>query len=481
MTGSTPSLPPLLAFEINGEVHRCAGDQALDPLLDYLRDQAGLKGTKEGCRSGECGACMVLVETSGSWQAINSCLATLGQLHGRRIVTIEGVATTAGRNLHPAQEAMIDCRAAQCGFCTPGMVMALVSATTNGPTGVADTGAALAGNLCRCTGYRPIREALSRVHALPAMVPGEAQWMPDPQTQVSHHSPVGDLVFLAPATLDELLTCRQQHPEAVLLAGGTDLMNAWHTGGQRPRSVISLRNVAALGEIIDESGGLRIGSGAPLNQVFGALLRTYPELAEFLRRFASPGINAMATLAGNLQTASPVGDLIPLMIALGACVELSSTRGTRSVAVEAFITGRRSTALAVDEVITAILLPARTPDQWVFARKVAKRFDQDITSLSLVANFTLHEGRIESAKLCCGGMSAAVYRAARTEAALTGRLFNHSTIESACLALGEDYQPIDDLRGSAAYRRTVAANLLRKLLLDYAGTEPVSLWRATRR
>ncbi len=494
MIEHSPVVSTPIELEINGRVFVCSPKQALEPLLDYIRAQPGLTGTKEGCGTGECGACMVLLESPTGWQAINSCLLSLGQTHGQRVVTIEGVGELVNSVLHPAQEAMITCRAAQCGFCTPGMVMTLASmslasmslastTTSDCESGEtvrkkADLQAALAGNLCRCTGYRPILDAAERFTSRLTTVRNSIPGKRFARKSRCH----GELPrFFAPVTLDELLSLRNDYPEAVLLAGGTDLMIRWNESGTYPQTVISTRDVEALGELTRQPEQIRIGASVPLQRVFQILLEQYPELTEYLRRFASPAINTMATLAGNLQTASPVGDMIPLMVVLGASVTLASTTSLRSIPVADFYQNYRATDIRPTEVITAVLLPQRQPHQHIFAYKVAKRFDQDISTLTAVAALTIHDSVITKATICYGGMSATVHRARQTEKSLIGRPFDTTSVEVAGLTLEQDYSPISDLRGSSDYRRRVAANLLRKMLIDYGGTESTSAWQVSQR
>ena len=485
-SSSLSSIP--IELEINGRPFICSPEHALQPLLDFVRLQSGLKGTKEGCRTGECGACMVLLASPEGWQAVNSCVYPMGQAHGQQVVTIEGVGDSITSILHPAQEAMISCRASQCGFCTPGMVMSLASLQTfdhesgEADRKPADLQAALSGNLCRCTGYRPILDAAARLTSRRPTVQAPLQ-TPLRHTRFPANSRchAGRSTYFAPGTLDQLLALRQDHPGAALLGGGTDLMTHWLETGSTPRTVISTMNVDVMDRVTMQSSLIRIGASVSMRRVFQVLIEPYPELEEYFRRFASPAINAVATLAGNLQTASPIGDMIPLMMVLGASVELASATSVRSIPVEKFYRGYRTTDFGPDEVITAVLVPVRRPGQHVFAYKVAKRFDQDISALTLVAALTMGGTTVDEAAICYGGMSGIVHRASQTEAALIGRVFDNASVEEAILCLHRDYSPVSDLRGSSDYRRQVAANLLRKSVIDYNGTEPTSIWQLSRR
>ncbi|MDQ1081392.1 xanthine dehydrogenase small subunit [Pseudoroseomonas cervicalis] len=449
-----------IAFILNGEARTLPAETLPGTtLLDWLR-ATGLTGTKEGCAEGDCGACtVVLEEADGARTPINACLAVLGQMQGRAIRTVEGLSRPGAP--HPVQRAMAEGDATQCGFCTPGIVMsAWAHAREGGPAHEA-----LAGNLCRCTGYRPILSVFEGVQddgaAPPALPPPRSAELAAPGQ-----------VFHAPVTLAEALALRAAYPEAWLLAGGTDLGLRFAEHRERPARILGLGAVAELRGLEIGADMLRIGAALP----YGALLRALrglPELAPLaglLARLGSRQIRGMGTLGGNLGTASPIGDALPPLLALGAMVELqSAARGARSLPVAEFLTGYRRTALAPDELITAIELPRPPPGAILACEKLSKRHDQDISTVSAAFLLELEEGRIRQARLAFGGMAATVLRAAGAEAALTGAPLAEASFAAAAQALAGDVAPLSDGRGSAEYRLRGAQGLLMRLF-----------WRATR-
>lgn len=452
-----------IAFLLNGEPRRLP--PATPPgatLLDWLRapDGAGLPGTKEGCAEGDCGACtVVLEEADGGRIPVNACLALLGQMHGRAIRTVEGLG--GGAAPHPVQRAMAEGDATQCGFCTPGIVMSAWAHAREG--GAADE--ALAGNLCRCTGYRPILavfEALTEDGAPPPA--------PPPVESAAFTAP--GQVFHRPASLAEALALRAAHPEAWLLAGGTDLGLRVSEHREKPGRILGLSGVAELQALEVHPGRLLIGAGVTYARLLRAIapLPDLAPLAAYLRRLGSRQIRGMGTPGGNLGTASPIGDALPPMLALGAELVLASAaRGERRLPVAEFLTGYRRTALAPGEIIAAIDLPRPPPGAILACEKLSKRHDQDISTVSAAFLLRLGEGGIAGARLAFGGMAATVVRAPAAEAALAGAPLTEASFEAAAAALARDLTPLDDGRGSAAYRMRGAQGLLRRLY-----------WRATR-
>jgi xanthine dehydrogenase small subunit len=442
-----------IGFVLNGHPVTVAADvPAATSLLDWLRGPAGLTGTKEGCAEGDCGACTVVLEDAGR-TPVNACLTLLGQLHGRALRTVEGLRDPAGAP-HPVQTAMAQADATQCGFCTPGIVMSAWAHAQQG----GDVHDALAGNLCRCTGYRPILAALAGLAEAadppsPAPPPGAGRFTTPGQ------------VFHLPATMTELLSLRAAHPDALLLAGGTDLGLLVSEGRELLPSVICLLNVPELQRIEARPDGLLLGAAVSYERL---LRRIGPDdplaaLAPLLRRLGSRQIRGLGTLGGNLGTASPIGDALPPLLALGATVTLRSRRGARELPVEAFLLGYRRTALAPDEVIESVFLP-HPPEGSVFAcEKLSKRHDQDISAVGAALLLQLRDGRVAAARLAFGGMGPMPARAPQAEAALLGAPWSAATIEQAAAALAADFAPLSDWRATAAYRAAAAANLLRRL------------------
>ena len=420
-------------------------------LLDWLRDRRGLKGTKEGCAEGDCGACTVVLERAGGKrEAINSCIVLLGQIDGQSVRTVEGLRGTDGAP-HPVQVAMAEADATQCGFCTPGFVMSAYAFAVGGEKPDLDTiHDALAGNLCRCTGYRPIVEAMTKVAGLPV--------------EPAHAAPArtgsavfGD-TFFAPCSLPELLALRTRHPEALLLAGATDLGLLASRDRKPPAKVIHVANVPELTAITEDKERITIGAAATYAEAMPALIAAYPALKTYLARLGSRQIRSVGTIGGNIGTASPIGDMPPVLLALEASLRLVSLRGARDLPLEEFFLGYRETALAADEVIQSVSMPRLWPGEVFFCDKASKRRDQDISTVAGAYRLRIRNGRIEDVRMGFGGMSATPKRASHAEAALLKDGF-----AAAAAALAKDFQPIDDWRGSAAYRLQVATNLLRRL------------------
>lgn len=445
-----------IRFRLNDQLIELSGVSPMTTLLDWLRDHRGLKGTKEGCAEGDCGACTVVLEdVGGRREAMNSCIALLGQMDGRAVRTVEGLRRADG-SPHPVQMAMAEADATQCGFCTPGFVMSAFAFAAGGePPDPATIHDALAGNLCRCTGYRPIVAAMTRVAGLAVEPP-----TPEPARD---RSVSFDGVFHAPRSLGELLSLRAAHPEASLLAGATDLGLLASRSRRPPGSVIHVAHVPELTAITENKEQLTIGAAAPYARAMPALIANYPALATYLTRLGSRQIRTLGTIGGNIGTASPIGDMPPVLIALETTLRLVSERGVRDLPIEDFFLGYRKTALAADEVIERLAMPKLWPGEVFFCDKLSKRRDQDISTVAAAYRLRVVDGRIDDARVGFGGMAATPRRALLVEAALKGQPVSLATFEAAAAAVAREFQPIDDWRGSASYRLTAAANLLRRL------------------
>jgi len=444
-----------ICFTLNDQPVEVAGLSPMTTLLDWLRDRRGLKGTKEGCAEGDCGACTVVLERDGKAEAINSCIALLGQVDGQSVRTVEGLLGKDGAP-HPVQAAMAESDATQCGFCTPGFVMSAYAYATGGEKADLDTiHDALAGNLCRCTGYRPIVEAMTKVAGLavePASMPS-----------LRLFSAAFDGVFFAPRTLAELLALRAKHPDALLLAGATDLGLLASRARRPPQSVIHLAHVPELTAIVDGKDEITIGAAVPYARAMPTLIAAFPALRPYLARLGSRQIRTLGTIGGNIGTASPIGDMPPVLLALETRLTLASVRGVRELPLEDFFLDYRKTALAPDEVIQSLTMPRLWPGEVFFCDKVSKRRDQDISTVAAAYRLRIKDGKVEDVRTGFGGMAATPRRAPTVEAALLKGDF-----EAAARAIVKDFQPIDDWRGTAAYRLQVAANLLRRLQLRIA-------------
>ncbi|MBN9091191.1 MAG: xanthine dehydrogenase small subunit [Reyranella sp.] len=443
-------------FTLNGEPVDVIGPSPMTTLLDWLRDHRGLRGTKEGCAEGDCGACTVVLEGDECHhEAINSCIALLGQMDGQSIRTVEGLIGKDGA-LHPVQRALAESDATQCGFCTPGFVMSAYAFASGGePPEMELIHDALAGNLCRCTGYRPIVDAMRKVAGL-----ATDSAAPPPARTVS---PVFDGIFFAPRSLAELVALRAEHPDALLLAGGTDLGLLASRARKPPTAVIHVAHVPELNVVEAGEKHLAFGATVTYARAMPILVEAFPPLRTYLARLGSRQIRTLGTIGGNLGNASPIGDMPPVLLALETTVKLASRRGVRELPLEDFFVGYRKTALAPDEVIQSFRLPRLWPGETFHCDKVSKRRDQDISTVAGAYRLRVRNGRIEEARLAFGGMAATPKRARHAEAALLKDGF-----DAARAALAQDFQPIDDWRGTAAYRLQVAANLLRRLELRLA-------------
>ncbi|MFZ5780358.1 MAG: xanthine dehydrogenase small subunit [Pseudomonadota bacterium] len=449
-----------IRFVLNDEPVEVEGISPMTTLLDWLREHRGLKGTKEGCAEGDCGACTVVLEQPDGRRApMNACIALLGQIDGQGLRTVEGL-RGAGQSPHPVQAVMAESDATQCGFCTPGFVMSAYAFAAGGEK--ADSGTihdALAGNLCRCTGYRPIVAAMSKVAGMAIEPPLSAA---TPRRQ----SVTFDGRFHAPRSLAELMALRARHPGALLLAGGTDLGLLASRSRKPPAAVVHLAHVAELGGIAETDKEIVIGGAVSYARALPVLTAAFPALQSYMTRIGSRQIRTMGTIGGNIGTASPIGDMPPVLIALEATLVLASPRGDRMLPLEDFFLDYRKTALAPDEVIRSITIPRLWPGEAFHCDKLSKRRDQDISTVAAGYRLKMEGGRVVEARIGFGGMAATPKRATAVEVALVSGGF-----AAAAAAIERDFAPISDWRGSAAYRRQAARNLLRRLELRLAAPD----------
>jgi xanthine dehydrogenase small subunit len=477
--GAPPSTRPL-QFLLDGELVRIERPDATMTVLQYLREVAGRTGTKEGCAEGDCGACTVVLGEAGAggiqYGAVNACIRFLPTIDGRELVTVESLSRT-GEPPHPVQQAMIDQHASQCGFCTPGFVMSLFGMYLNQPA--ADRGAVLAaldGNLCRCTGYRPIIDAGL---ALPGY-PEPARWSREDAQSAERRAQLEALAsapplhltnYSAPRDLASLAAQLAANPESLLLAGGTDI-GLWVTQALRDLPpLIWIGEIAELRRIEKRDGGLWIGAGVTLREAWPALLETYPELAEQAARFASTPIRNSATLCGNLANGSPIGDSLPAMLALDAVLHLRHGEATRALPISQFYLDYRRTSLQPGEFLEAVWVPPRSAADLVASYKVARRHDQDISAVSATFRIRREQGRVSEVRLAFGGMAGTARRAAAAERALLGAAWSLDSIRLAQDALAQDFSPLSDLRASSQYRLDTARALLERCLLESQGAQ----------
>lgn len=470
----------VIRFYINDQPVEESSVPPTTTVLQYLREHLALTGTKEGCAEGDCGACTIVIadphgpQARPSFRAVNSCILLLPMIDGKRIYTVEGLSTSQG--LHPSQQALVRHAGSQCGYCTPGVVMSLFEACYRQDLEPADRprklNDQLCGNLCRCTGYRPIRDALQEIAgSVPAdRFTATLNGLADPR---ANGTPGGASAparityeaagqrFFRPGSLATLFDLMDEYPDHRLVSGATDLgldVTKRHT---RFPSLISLESVAELRGISRAGDRWRIGATTPLTDLEAATEGILPPLSRMLRYFGSRQIKHQATVGGNLCNASPIGDLPPVFLALDASVTLASRGGNRSVPISEFFVDYRRTALAPGELLTSIEFDAPQPGWRIASYKVSKRRELDISAVS--AGLAVHvsdTGQVLAARLAYGGMAATPSRASRTEAALIGQIWSPTTVQAAATHLDLDFQPMDDQRASAWYRCTLARNLL---------------------
>jgi xanthine dehydrogenase small subunit len=453
-------------------------------LLEVLREDLQCTGTKEGCNEGDCGACtVVLGEASGGqikYSAVNSCIRMAHSVQGLALWTVEDIAAEDG-TLHPAQQALVQCHGSQCGFCTPGFAMSLFGLYQHqqGKTEAltrAQATEALSGNLCRCTGYRPILEAALQMQSLPPVRVNEFELLQ--KLELLKHVSIGlvpDSSYILPTTLPALLSARAQHPQAQIVAGCTDVglwVNKLHMNFAQ---VLDVSRVQELRRTEDHPHELRIGAAATLTQAFAALVTDRPHLHTFAARFAGLPVRNAGTLGGNVANGSPIGDTMPLLIALGSRIVLMSERGQRELALEDFYVGYRKNVLAADEVLAWIKVPKSTPGEFSRAYKISKRFEDDISAVCLALQLQIEDGHVQLASIGVGGVAATPVRARQTEAALTGQPWTQATVTQAIATLRQEFTPLSDLRASAPYRVQVLGNLLQRFWLESQGANNINL------
>jgi xanthine dehydrogenase small subunit len=474
-------------FVLDGRIVEAQGERRTTTVLDYLREQLHRTGTKEGCAEGDCGACVVMVGelneagTGVNYVPVNACIQLLPSLDGKSVKTVESLKKADG-TLHPVQDEMVKCHGSQCGFCTPGIVMSLVNLVQVLPQPsrqqITDS---LSGNLCRCTGYKPIIDAaakacerqselkiddkadvpllkeIARAKTPTLSLDGEIIVQPVVRTRKGNE-------FVSPATLAEVADYLVKHPTTTLLAGSTEIGLQVNKQFSRPDHIMYLGNVAELRRVSETPKAWRIGAAVSLATVEGLIAEAYPDFAEVLRRFGSPPIRSTATLAGNIANGSPIGDSMPCLMALGATLLLRRGDKTRTVALDQFYTGQKSNVLQAGEFIEAIELPKPVAGQVFRAHKVSKRFEQDISATCAAIAYTLQDGKLSGVKLAYNGLAPSPCRAPRLEAVLEGQSPQDVKAADLDAAIAASFVARDGLRATWAYRSLVARNLVLEFI-----------------
>ncbi|MBT8090673.1 MAG: xanthine dehydrogenase small subunit [Gammaproteobacteria bacterium] len=480
-----------IRFVLDGEVIEVDDVDPTRTVLQFLREDLRRKGTKEGCAEGDCGACTVVVAEVNrdgddlSLRAINSCIQFLPTIDGKELITVESLAP-AGSKLHPVQRAMVEKHGSQCGFCTPGFVMSLFALyKTNASPSRQEVDDALAGNLCRCTGYRPIIAAAQAMYE-PCGDEQRSDWLKQPfgasQKPRDRIAKLRSLArtealdvehagrhFFAPLDVDSFAATYSRNPDATILAGGTDV-GLWVTKQHRKlETVIYTGRVAELGELSVSSTHIEVGAAVTLSDAMPVIVDHYPGLDELFRRFASPPIRNAGTLGGNIANGSPIGDTMPALMVIGAALLLRLGDTTRELPLEDFYHDYQVNDLAPGEFLVRVRIPVADPQAIVGSQKWSKRFDQDISAVCTAYRLVLDGETVSSFRMACGGLAAVIKRAAHCEAALDGQPWNEKSIEQACRALQEDFTPISDMRASADIRLRAVQNLLRRFFHETKG------------
>ena len=449
-----------------------------ETLLDYLRLRENKTGTKEGCNEGDCGACTVALGRLQNgrlfYEPVNSCIQLLGQVDGADVIIVDDLAEQ--NHLHPVQKAMVDEHGSQCGFCTPGIVMSLFTLSHSGEkidrSKINDW---LAGNLCRCTGYRPIVDAMVKIcqtKSTDQLSKNRARIEKEiVNLQDSKDLFIGseDRFFAAPASIGSLAKLAVENPDATILAGATDV-GLWITKQLRvlPK-IIHVGRAKGFADIMTSKSKLTIGAGATYQAAFSQLSEIDPDIGEVMRRLGSRHVRAGGTIGGNIANGSPIGDMPPLLIVLGASIELLHGTDKRSMALEDFFVDYGKQDRKPGELVSKIIVPKLKKHEHFRSYKISKRFDQDISAVLFATKLTIRSGRIASARIAFGGMAATPKRARKTEAAFGGLdLGDQSKWEKAINRLEADFVPLSDMRASKEYRMQTAKNLLFKALTEIA-------------
>jgi xanthine dehydrogenase small subunit len=447
---------------INGRQHDVRGREVFTTLANYLRYDYGATGTKIVCEEGDCGACTVLIRRGDEFVSINSCIFSMFQLDGASIVTVEGLKVDGA--LHPVQEAMIECHGAQCGYCTPGFVVAMAGLfETRDKLDEPCARAGLVGNLCRCTGYEPIIKAALAVDgtAMKRMRELYPQRIAEREEVVIEEA---DRIFFAPLTLDEALSFKRKFKPCTIVQGATDVGVWINKRAYAAQAMMSLSKIEELCELREDGDAIVAGANTTLTQFEDFTRERIPELHRILNLFGSPQIKNAGTLVGNIANGSPIGDTLPYLFVSGATLELASVEGTRVVPVAAFYKGYKDFDLQPHEIITRVRIPIVKDTLRLY--KVSRRKDLDISAFTAAIRLRVTDTKIEQATIAYGGVGPVVMRLPKTESYLNGKTIGSDTFEEAGRIARGEVSPITDVRGSRDYRLQLAENILCKFYYD---------------
>jgi xanthine dehydrogenase small subunit len=504
---------PVIKFCLNGRWIEESAVTSDMTVLRYLRTQQVLAGTKEGCGSGDCGACSVLLgersidkngDSQWQYQAINGCITFIAQLDGKSLITVDSLATKGsakdkeGDQLHPAQQAMVDYHGSQCGFCTPGIVMSLAALHENQrihknsePADHHQIIDALSGNLCRCTGYRPIIEAaenMGNYHNNSVDAGQVGIWQPAAivdevtatESGLFHAASSTDITSQSwsPKTEDELKTLLSQYPDARMVAGATDIALEVTQMNRRIPQLIAINDIASLKSIIIEDESILIGAGVTYSQMEATLNEHFPEFGQLMHRFASRQVRNNGTIGGNVANASPIGDTPPVLLALDACIELASAEGNRWLPLHEFFLDYKKTQQKPGEYLRMIRIPRLHANQVLKVYKISKRLEDDISAVLAAFKFTL-AGEVGAQTVTAvtsgfGGMAGIPKAATNLEQALLNKQVSMAAFEDAAQVLGQDFAPMSDVRATSEYRMQVAQNLIQKCAFELSNPNSVT-------
>ena len=476
-----PDIRKRVRFKLNDEMVELDHVPSRQTLLDFLRLHKGLRGTKEGCAEGDCGACTTLVgrvrHGEMVYEGVTSCIRFTGSLDGTHVVTVENL-SAPGAALHPVQQAMVDHHASQCGFCTPGIVMSLYGLwLRNEKPTTPEIERALQGNLCRCTGYTPIVKAAQAIASYGERATDELIKAREALAQEIAALADGRRIdmgegtdrFIVPANVDDLAQVLLEEPHATIVAGSTDV-GLWVTKLIRPVGpLVFIGHLAPLQAIAETETAITFGAGVTYAQAQEVIGRRLPQLAELWHRIGGDQVRNMGTIGGNIANGSPIGDTPPPFIALGASLVLRRGEQRRTVALENFFLEYGKQDRAPGEFVESVTVPVLPEGEVLAVHKLSKRREEDISALCGAFRLRIVNGVVEAAVIAFGGMAGTPKRAKAVEAALTGQPFSEATIEAACAKFPDDFTPLSDMRASANYRMLAAQNLLRRVYLETAG------------